>query len=70
MVQEIITYLIIAGAFGVVIYNMLVFFRIIGGKKANASNCGSCSGGGCEIKDLHIMNKPKFSRQNKYQFYR
>lgn len=69
MIQEVITYIIVATAFGVAIYRTLQSFNLIGRRKSDAAKCSSCSGG-CEIKDLHVMNGQKPVKHNKYQFYR
>jgi hypothetical protein len=68
MIQEIIAYLIIIASFGAFIYNILSFFNMVGKKSTKSGNCAGCTSG-CEIKELHVMNKPKFSKHNKYQFY-
>jgi hypothetical protein len=68
MIQEIIAYLIITAAFGVFSYKVLSFFNLVGKKTAKSGNCAGCTSG-CEMKELHVMNKPKLSKHNKYQFY-
>lgn len=69
MIQEILTYIIVAIAFVVAAYRILQSFNLIGRKKSDAAKCGSCSGG-CEIKEMHAMNRQKPVKHNKYQFYR
>lgn len=68
MIQEIIAYLIIAFAFGVLILNTLRFFNLIGKKNVNSSKCGGCTSG-CEMKELHIMNKNRPVKHDQYKFY-
>ena len=68
MVQEIIAYLIIAFAFGVLILNTLRFFNLIGKKNVSSSKCGGCTSG-CEMKELHIMNKNRPVKHDQYKFY-
>jgi len=68
MIQEIIAYLIIIAAFGVFIYNILSFFNFSGRKTEKSGNCTGCTTG-CEMKELHLINKPKFSKQDQYKFY-
>ncbi|MFY9154038.1 MAG: FeoB-associated Cys-rich membrane protein [Prolixibacteraceae bacterium] len=69
MIQEILTYLIVSAAFAIAVYRILQSFNLIGGKTANTAKCSSCSGG-CEVKELHVMNGKKLVKHNKYQFYR
>lgn len=52
MIQEIISYLIISIAFGILALNIIRFFKLDGKKPANTSQCGGCSTN-CEIKNLH-----------------
>jgi hypothetical protein len=66
MVQNIIAYLIISIAFGMLIVNILRFFNISGKKPANSSKCGGCSAG-CEIKELDQVKKPKNYDQYRIQ---
>ncbi len=69
MIQEIITYLIIASAFGILLYNILQFFNLFGKKKQNLGKCGGCSGAGCEIRELQQLNKSQIGQKNQYRFY-
>lgn len=68
MIQEIIAYLIIAIAFGILVLNILRFFNLVGKKAANASKCGGCSTG-CEMKELHQISKSKTIKYDQYRFY-
>ena len=65
MVQDIIAYIIIAAAFGVLGFRILQFFNLT---KKKASKCGGCSTG-CSLKELHVANKPKFNKNDQYSFY-
>lgn len=65
MVQDIIAYLTIAAAFGVLIYRILQFFNLTGTKQAK---CGGCTTG-CSLKELHVASKPKFDRNDQYRLY-
>ena len=69
MIQEIITYLIVATAFGMAIYRILKSFSLFGKKTSSQAQCSGCSGG-CEIRELHVMNGKKLTKRNNYQFYR
>lgn len=68
MIQEIIAYLIIAIAFGILTLNILRFFNVVGKKHANSSKCGGCSSG-CEMKEIHLSGKNKFVKSDQYRFY-
>ncbi len=65
MVQDIIAYIIIIIAFGVLVYRILQFFNLT---KKKASKCGGCTTG-CSLKELHIANKAKFNKNDLYSFY-
>jgi len=62
MIQDIIAFLIIAFAFGFLIWNILRFFNLVGKKTANSSNCGGCTSG-CEMKGIN-QSKNKYRRSN------
>ncbi|QKG80111.1 FeoB-associated Cys-rich membrane protein [Tenuifilum thalassicum] len=49
MVQEILVYLIIAGAIAYTAYNV---YQIFNPKKINSGKCAGCSTGSCEIKSF------------------
>lgn len=68
MTQEVIAYLIIAIAFGILAINILRFFGLVGKKTANPSKCGGCSTG-CEMKGLHLVGKKKLLKHDQYKFY-
>lgn len=68
MIQEIIAYLIIAIAFGILALNILKFFNLVGKKAANPSKCGGCSSG-CEMKELHLASKNKIVKHDQYKYY-
>ena len=68
MIQEYIAYLIITIAFGIFIYKILLFFNLVGKKSVKTGNCSGCSTG-CEMKEFHLMNKPKFEKHNQYKLY-
>lgn len=68
MIQEIIAYLIITIAFGILVLNILRFFNLIGKKTANSSKCGGCSSG-CEMKEMHLTGKSKLVKHDQYKFY-
>lgn len=68
MIQEYIAYLIIVTAFGYFIFNILSFFNLAGKKTAKSGSCAGCSSG-CEIKELHVMNKRKVNKHDQYRFY-
>ena len=68
MIQEYIAYMIITIAFGIFIFNILSFFNITGKKSSKKGNCAGCSTG-CEMKELHLMNKPKFMKHDQYKYY-
>jgi hypothetical protein len=51
MVQDIISYLIIGVAFGILIYRILQFFNITEKKQAKCSGCAS----GCSLKEQHVV---------------
>jgi hypothetical protein len=54
--------------FGIFIRKILLFFNLAGKKKADSSKCGGCSGG-CEMKEIHLMNKGKFTKHDQYRLY-
>lgn len=66
MIQDIIAYLIILVAFGVLTLNMLQFFNVIGKKSVKSSKCGGCSTG-CEMKELHQFKKNKPTNYDQYR---
>jgi len=69
MIQDYLAYLIIALAFGTVIFRILSFFNIVGKKTAKSGNCKGCTSG-CEMKSTSILlNNTKPAKRNKYQFY-
>jgi len=68
MIQDYIAYLIIVVAFGIFVHKMLSFFNLIGKKSASKGNCSGCTSG-CEMKEIHLLNKPKFSKKDQYKFY-
>lgn len=68
MIQEVIAYLIIVIAFGILAINILRFFNLVGKKTANSSKCGGCSTG-CEMKELHLVGKNKSGKHDQYKFY-
>lgn len=65
MIQDIIAYLIVGAAFGILIYRILQFFNLTGTKQ---SKCGGCTTG-CSLKELHVVNKAKFDKKDQYRFY-
>lgn len=69
MIQEVITYIIITIAFGTVIYKIIHFFSLAGKKNKNRHQCSGCSSGGCDIKELHIANKPFQIKKDQYRLY-
>jgi len=68
MIEDYIAYLIVLLAFGIFIQKILLFFNFVGKKSVASGNCSGCSNG-CEMKELHINNKPKFSKQDQYKLY-
>lgn len=68
MIQDLIAYIIILGAFGVLIHNVLHFFNVVGKKKKNTGGCGSCSSM-CDLKEFHQLSKGKLSQRDQYRFY-
>lgn len=66
MLQEIITYMILAMTFGIFILNMLRFFKLTGNKTVTKGKCPGCSGG-CEIKELHQFRQPKVLKSEHYK---
>jgi hypothetical protein len=68
MIQDYIAYLIIIVAFGILGFKILSFFNVIGKKSVAHGNCSGCSTG-CEMKEIHLLNKPKFSKKDQYKFY-
>jgi len=66
MMLDFIAYLIILTAIGALILNILRFFKIVGGKRANSPKCGSCTTG-CEVKEIHQMLKNKPTNYNQYR---
>jgi len=68
MIQEIIAYLIIAIAFGILALNILRFFNLVGKKNVNSSKCGGCSTG-CEMKEIHLASKSRLVKHDQYKFY-
>jgi hypothetical protein len=65
MVQDIIAYLIIGAAFGILAYRILQFFNLT---KRKPAKCGGCATG-CSLKELHVVNKAKFNKKDQYRFY-
>jgi hypothetical protein len=68
MIQNYFAYLIILAAFGIFVNKILRFFNVIGKKSVDKWNCAGCSSG-CEMKEIHLINKPKISRKDQYKFY-
>jgi hypothetical protein len=68
MLQDYITFLIIAVAFGTFIYRILSFFNLTGKKTVKSGNCAGCTSG-CEIKHSLPMGNNKPKKRNQYQFY-
>jgi hypothetical protein len=68
MIQDYIAYLIIVVAFGIFVHKILSFFNVIGKKSIAKGNCVGCSSC-CEMKEIHLLNKPKFSKKDQYKFY-
>jgi len=68
MIQEIIAYLIIFSAFGLLIFKTLSFFSLVGKKNVSQSKCGGCSSG-CEMKELHQFTKKNKVKFDQYKFY-
>ncbi len=68
MIQDYIAYLIILIAFGIFIHKILLFFNLVGHKSEKSGNCAGCSTG-CEMKELHLMNKPRFAKNDQYKLY-
>ena len=66
MIQEIIVYLIITIAFGMLVLSMLRFFNLVGKKEVNSSKCGGCSTS-CEMKELHQISKIR--KYDQYKLY-
>jgi hypothetical protein len=65
MIQEIITYAIIATASGVLLFRILQFFNLT---KTKRDKCGSCSTG-CAAKELHVYKKVRFNKKDPYRIY-
>jgi hypothetical protein len=68
MIQDYIAYLIIVIALVIFIHKILLFFNLRSKKSAKSGNCSGCTTG-CEMKELHLMNKPKFEKQDQYKLY-
>lgn len=65
MIQEIIAYIVIWTAFGILAYRILQFFNLT---KKKPAKCGGCATG-CSLKETHVVNKPKFNKNDQYRFY-
>ena len=65
MVQDIIAYLIISAAFGLLLYRVLQFFNLT---KKKPAKCGGCASG-CSLKELHVVNIAKFDKDDQYRIY-
>jgi hypothetical protein len=65
MIQDIIAYIIIIAAFGILLYRILQFFNLTKKKPAKCGNCATS----CSLKELHIVNKDKFDNKDQYRFY-
>jgi len=68
MVQELIAYLIIAIAFGILILKTMRFLNLVGKKAADSSTCGGCATG-CAAKELYLVERKKSKKQDQYKFY-
>jgi len=68
MIQDIIAYLILAVTFGIFIRKILLFFNLTGKKTSISSKCSGCASG-CEMKELNLMNKGKFTKHDQYRLY-
>jgi hypothetical protein len=68
MIQDIIAYLILLVTFGIFIRKILLFFNLAGKKKVDSSKCGGCASG-CEMKEMHLMNKVKITKYDQYRLY-
>jgi hypothetical protein len=66
MAQEVIAYLIIVFAFGLLGLNILRFFNIIKKNDSSSAQCKHCSTR-CELKDVQKINKR--GKYNQYRFY-
>jgi len=62
MIQEILTYLIVAIAIGITLFKLLQSFGLFGKKKGMSSACSSCSSGACGSCSFNSINnnKPHF----------
>lgn len=65
MIQEIITYLILAVTVAVVFLNIRKFFKATG-KSAEPGKCAGCSGA-CEIKEFQKFYQPKVLKPEHYK---
>ena len=65
MVQEIITYCILAVTVAILILNIRKFFRA-GGKPSEPGKCAGCSGA-CEIKEFQKFYQPKVLKPEHYK---
>ncbi len=68
MIQEIIAWLIIIAAFGMLILHVLRFFNLTGKKNTKPGTCSGCSSG-CEMKEIHQISKEKIVSTDQYRYY-
>lgn len=65
MVQDIIAYIIILAAFCLLFYRVLQFFNLTNKKP---TTCGGCVSG-CSLKELNVVKKAKFDKDDQYRIY-
>lgn len=65
MIQDIIAYLIISAAFGILVFRILQFFNLT---KKKPTKCVGCESG-CSLKEMHVVNKIKYDKNDQYRFY-
>ena len=68
MIFDMLTYLIVFFAVGMLLKNVLTFFHLIKTKNNNPAKCAGCSSG-CEIKTLHIHAKGVRTKKDPYKVY-
>lgn len=68
MIQEIVSYAIIGGAFSLVAFRSARFFLVSAKTKKKNSKCGSCSAE-CMLKEISLDNSDNCPSRNELDLY-
>ena len=68
MIQEIVSYAIIGGAFSLVALKSARFFFVSGRRKKKTSKCASCTAE-CMLKEMSLENSDRCPDKNELDMY-